>query len=188
MKKIVILISGTGSNMLRIVEETQGGILRNLCKVSAVISNREEAEGVRSARVKDIPAITVSSKGKSVEQFEEDLLKQIERWNPDCIVLAGFMKILSPKFVQKFPRRIINIHPADTRAHKGLNGYKWAFENKLEETKITVHYVDESLDGGEIIAQRSVNLNGVRSESEVKKRGLAAEHEFYSKVLRGVLK
>lgn len=185
-KKVVILISGTGSNMLRIVEESQGGILRNLCKVCAVISNNSEARGIRSALAKDIPALSVSSEGKTQEQFEQELLKQIGQWEPDYIVLAGFMKILSPNFVAKFPRRIVNIHPADTKLHRGLNAYKWAFQNKLSKTTITVHFVDENLDAGEIIAQREVDLVGVRSEDEVKSRGLAVEHEFYSSVLRRV--
>lgn len=185
-KKVVILISGTGSNMLRIIEEAQGGILRNLCKVCAVISNNVEARGLRSALAKDVLALSVPSEGKSQDQFEDDLLKQIAQWQPDFIVLAGFMKILSSKFVSKFPRRIINIHPADTNEHRGLNGYKWAFQNKLPKTKITVHYVDEHLDAGEIIDQREVNLVGSSSEEEVKKRGLAVEHEFYSSVLRRV--
>lgn len=173
--------------MLRIIEESQGGILRNFCQVCAVISNNEEAKGVRSALGKDVPALVVSSKGKSREQFESELLSQIDRWKPDYLILAGFMKVLSSQFVSKFPRRIINIHPADTNQHRGLNGYKWAFENKMEKTKITVHYVDENLDSGEIIRQRDVDLRGAHTEAEVSKRGFAVEHVFYSEVLRHVL-
>jgi phosphoribosylglycinamide formyltransferase-1 len=173
--------------MLRIVEESQGGILRLLCKVSAVVSNVAEVEGLRSARSKDITAVTVPSLGKSREDFEKDLFDKLQLWKPDYIILAGFMRILSADFIRKFPRRIINIHPADTNRHRGLNGYGWAFKNKLSKTKITVHYVDENLDAGEIIEQRDVDLSGVKSEEEVRKRGLAVEHEFYSQVLKKVL-
>ena len=183
-KKIVILISGNGSNMLRIIEEAQGGILRSLCKVCAVISNKEDARGLRSAFSKDVPALALSSQGKSREEFERDLLAKVQQWSPDYIVLAGFMRILSPWFIEKFPRRIINIHRADTREHQGLAGYLWAFENKLKSTKITVHFVDESLDRGEIIDQVAVNLDGCQTSEEVTKRGLEVEHRFYSQVLR----
>lgn len=172
--------------MLRIVEESQGGILRNLCKVCAVISNDSEAKGIRAALSKDIPAVVVNSDGKNQDLFENELLEKIKHWEPDYLILAGFMKILSPKFVKLFPKRIINIHPADTKNHRGLNGYKWAFESKLNSTKITVHFVDESLDGGEIIDQAEVDLIGIKSLEEVKKRGLAVEHEFYSLVLRRI--
>ncbi len=173
--------------MLRIVEEAQGGVLRNLCKVCAVISNNAEAKGLRYALSKDLPACIVSSQGKALADFERELLKQVAQWSPDYIVLAGFMKILSPEFVSQFPRRIINIHPADTKEHRGLNGYRWAFENKLSKTKITVHYVDENLDSGEIIDQAEVDLVGAKSEEEVRKRGLAVEHVLYPKVLRKIL-
>lgn len=173
--------------MLRIIEESQEGMLRDLCKVSAVISNREEARGLQSASARGISSVCVPSKARSTEDFERELLEKISIHNPDYIVLAGFMKILSADFVARFPRRIINIHPADTQKHKGLNGYQWAFENKLLQTMITVHFVDENLDSGEIIAQETVDLQGVSSEEETRSRGLAVENQFYSKVLKNLL-
>jgi phosphoribosylglycinamide formyltransferase-1 len=97
------------------------------------------------------------------------------------------MRILSPVLVNAFPKRIINIHPADTTAHQGLHGYEWAWENKLPETKITVHFVDEGLDTGSIIAQEIVDLRGVTSLEEVEARGLAIEHKLYSKTLSELL-
>jgi len=185
-KKIVILISGRGSNMLRIIDESQRGILSDLCEVALVISNNENAPGIHKASARNITALTVASKKKSQEQFESELWEHVRELKPDYVILAGFMKILSPSFLKKFPQRIINIHPADTRQHQGLNGYKWAFENKLPHTLITVHYVDEKVDGGEIIGQRFVDLRGAITEEEVMRRGLAVEHEFFSEVLKEV--
>lgn len=172
--------------MLRIVEEAQGGILRSHCKVCAVISNDPKAKGLRQATLKDIPALCIPSQGLSRADFEHNLLSALKEWDPDFLILAGFMRILSPDFVSKFPRRIVNIHPADTKLHQGLHGYQWAFENKLKKTKVTVHYVNEDLDQGEIIDQEDVDLEKVSSEDEVIDRGLKVEHAFYSKVLKKV--
>ena len=85
--------------------------------------------------------------------------------------------------VQAYPNKIVNIHPADTKLHQGLHAYQWAFENKLEETKITVHYVEEGLDTGPIIGQKTVNLRGAKTLEEVEQRGLKVEHQFYSEML-----
>jgi len=94
------------------------------------------------------------------------------------------MRILSDLFVEAYRGRIINIHPADTARFQGVGGYDWAFDNKLNETKISVHYVDEGVDTGPVIAQEVVDLTGADSLSEVERRGLAVEHRFYSEVLR----
>ena len=105
---------------------------------------------------------------------------------PDYVILAGYMKIIPPEIIKLFPKRIINIHPADTALHRGLHGYKWAFENNLKKTKITVHFVDEGLDTGEVIAKADVDLQGASSLKEVEKRGLAVEHKFYSECLKKI--
>jgi len=104
------------------------------------------------------------------------------------VVLAGYMRILSPAFIQPFAGRIINIHPADTHLHQGLHAYEWAFENKLPETKITVHLVDEGLDTGPVLAQKTVDLRGVDTLAEVERRGLAVEHEVYAQTLAELIK
>ncbi len=173
--------------MLRIVEETQHGILRGVCTISAVIANKSDAPGLSLARDRGLKTLCVPSKGKEQSIFEDALLTTLDRWNPDYLVLAGFMRVLSPSFVAHFPKRIINIHPADTKLHQGLGAYKWAFANKLKETKVTIHFVDEGVDTGEIIAQFPVDLTGVTTEAELEKRGLAVEHQIYSKVLRDIL-
>jgi len=98
------------------------------------------------------------------------------------------MKVLDQSIISNFPERIINIHPADTSEHQGLHAYDWAWENKLSSTKITVHYVDEGLDTGNVIAKAEVDLAGCSSLEEVEKVGLKIEHKFYSKCLEMIFK
>jgi len=105
----------------------------------------------------------------------------------EYVILAGFMRILGPQVVQAFPRRIFNIHPADTRVHQGLHGYEWAVAQKLKSTKITVHLLDEGLDTGPILAQADVDLTDATTFEQVQARGLRAEHALYSRAIRDFL-
>lgn len=185
-KRIAIFISGRGSNMEAILKQVQNGILKDVCQVALVFSNKPDAKGLEVARSFGVPTAVIPSKGKSREEFEQQVLDLLKPYRIDYIVLAGFMRILSPLFVRAYKNRIINIHPADTRQFQGVGGYEWAFENRLPETKITVHFVDEGVDTGPIIAQRTVDLRGAGTLEEVEKRGLKAEHEFYSQALKKV--
>ena len=96
--------------------------------------------------------------------------------------------MLSPEFVRAFTGRIVNIHPADTARHQGLHAYEWAFANQLTETRITVHLVDEGLDTGPVLAQRTVNLEGASTLAEIQRRGLVVEHELYAETLASLVK
>ena len=96
------------------------------------------------------------------------------------------MRILSPVIIREYSNRIINIHPADTDQFQGVGAYEWTFNNKLEETKITVHFVDEGVDTGPVIGKRKVDLRGAKTLHEVEERGLAVEHDFYSEALYDV--
>ena len=187
MKKIVILISGRGSNMVVIAKNVQSGILKDVCTIQSVFSNKINVAGLQKASKLGIPTLVIASKGKKRKTYNAMLLDWLKRKNPDFIVLAGYMKIFSPEIIREFPKRIINIHPADTTQHQGLHGYDWAFENKLETTKVTVHYVDDGLDTGKIIGQRIVDLKGAETLEEVEERGLKVEHLFYSECLRKIL-
>ncbi len=187
MKKIALFISGRGSNMAAMVEHCKGGILEGLAKVSLVVSNQKKAEGLALAAAAAIPRVVVESEGLERLVFEQKLVKILDDYELDYIVLAGFMRILSPFFLQKYPNKIINIHPADTRQHQGLNGYQWAWEQRLKTTKITVHYVSALLDKGEIIGQISLDLEGVLSLEELEKKGLKIEHWFYSQMLKKII-
>lgn len=182
-QKIAILISGNGSNMKAIVKNTLTGILKEVCEVSVVISNKKEISGFLLARELGVKAECIESKGISRKAFEEKLLSCLKENLVDYIVLAGFMRILTPKVLNHYRMRVINIHPADTHLHQGIDGYLWAYQRGLDETKITIHYVDEGVDTGKIIAQRPLLLQGLKSLEEVIEKGLEVEHEFYSEVL-----
>jgi len=115
-----------------------------------------------------------------------ELVSFLKQYELDYIVLAGFMKILSSAFIKTFKNRIINIHPADTDKFKGLGAYEWAFKNRLDSTKITVHFVDNGVDTGKVIGKCNVDLKDAKTLSEVKNRGLKVEHKFYSEMLEKV--
>ncbi|MCD6235083.1 MAG: phosphoribosylglycinamide formyltransferase [Candidatus Marinimicrobia bacterium] len=185
--RLAILISGRGSNMAAILKECREGILKGLCEVVLVISNKDSATGLETARKAGIPAVCVSSKGKKRREFEVELIESLEPYKPDYIILAGFMRILTPFFIHRYRNRILNIHPADTARFQGIGGYEWAFEKGLKETKITVHLIDDGVDTGPVLAQRTVDLRGAETLEEVEKRGLAVERAFYSEVIRDVL-
>jgi len=183
-RRIAILISGRGSNMEALVTSAQQGLLREVCEVAVVVSNRADALGIERARALGVPALVVESKGVGRDAFEDALLSALEPYAVDCLVLAGFMRILSGKVVSRYRGRIVNIHPADTRRHQGLGGYEWAFEQRLSSTCITVHLVDEGLDTGPVLARQEVDLQGATSLDEVRRRGLQVEHRLYPAVLR----
>lgn len=185
--RLAILISGRGSNMKAILEESRDGILKGLCTVTVVVSNVCDAAGLETAREAGVDALCVPSKGKKRHEFETELIDVLEAFKPDYIVLAGFMRILTPCFINRYRNRILNIHPADTSLFQGVGGYEWAYDMKLKETKITVHYIDDGVDTGPVIARRTVDLRGADSLEEIQNRGLKVERKFYSEVIRDVI-
>lgn len=182
-KRIAILISGRGSNMKAILDNVRDGTLEDCCEVAVVAANKPDAPGLATARARGVETLCVESAGKTRPEFEKELLEALEPYRLDYLVLAGFMRVLSPLLVRRYANRIINIHPADTAHYRGAHGYRWAYENNLPSTLITVHYVDESVDTGPVIAQRQVDLTGATTLEEVERRGLSVEHVFYSEVL-----
>ena len=186
--RLAILISGRGSNMLALVKATQSGVLKGLAEVAVVFSNQPDAPGLAAAAALGCPVAALPSQGRKRAEFDAEAAALLLQYQPDFVVLAGYMRILSPAFIQPFAGRILNIHPADTRQHQGLHAYEWAFENQLPETKITVHLVDEGLDTGPILAQRAVDLRGADTLAEVERRGLAVEHELYAEALAELIK
>jgi phosphoribosylglycinamide formyltransferase-1 len=187
VKKNVIMISGRGSNMEAIIRNIQSGILKDVCSILSVYSNKPDAVGLQIAAEFGIPTHVITSKGKKRKTYTNMLLEWLKQENPDFIILAGYMKMLSSEIINEFPQRIINIHPADTSLHQGLHGYDWAFEHKLKTTKITVHFVDEGLDTGEVIGKKDVDISDCRTIEEVEQKGLKVEHQFYSECVRKIL-
>jgi len=185
-KRVAILISGHGSNMEAIIKNSKNGILKDHCEIVLVLSNRENAEGLQIASSYGIETTCIISKGKKREDYDLELVSFLKQYELDYIVLAGFMRILSSAFIKTFKNRIINIHPADTDKFKGLGAYEWAFKNRLDSTKITVHFVDNGVDTGKVIGKCNVDLKDAKTLSEVKNRGLKVEHKFYSEMLEKV--
>ena len=182
--RLAILLSGRGSNMLALAEAVRAGALRGLAEVAVVFSNDPAAPGLEAAAGLGLPTASLYSKGRKREAFDLEVVEMLRAYRPDYVVLAGYMRVLSLHVhVQAFAGRIVNIHPADTHQHQGLHAYEWAFDNRLPETKITVHLVDEGLDTGPILAQRVVNLIGADTLAEVQRRGLAVEHKLYAETL-----
>ena len=187
LTRLAILLSGRGSNMVALVEATKTGILQDLAEVAVVFSNRPDAPGLATAAALGCATASLPSQGRPRAEFDAQAAALLQQYAPDYVVLAGYMRILSPAFIQPFAGRILNIHPADTRQHQGLHAYEWAFNNQFPETKITVHLVDEGLDTGPVLAQQTVDLRGAATLAEVERRGLAVEHELYAEALRSLI-
>lgn len=186
--RLAILLSGRGSNMLALAEAVRTGVLRGMAEIVVIFSNDPAAPGLDAAVALNLPTASLPSKGRKREAFDQEVVGILHEYQPDYVVLAGYMRVLSPGFVRAFAGRIVNIHPADTHQHQGLHAYEWALDNQLKETKITVHLVDEGLDTGPILAQRVVNLEGAATLAEVQRRGLAVEHELYAETLKELIR
>lgn len=188
--RLAILISGRGSNMEAIIKNClyDDGILQDCAFPSVIISNCQKAKGLESAESYGIDTIVIESDNKTREIFEGELIQALAPYNPDFIILAGFDRILTSRFLGNYKDKVINIHPADTKQYKGLHGYKWAFENKLKETLITVHFVDEGIDTGKVIAKQKIDISKAKSLDEVEEIGLRSEHELYSHAIRSLIR
>ena len=185
--RLAILLSGRGSNMLALVHATKTGVLQGLAEVVVVFSNQPDAPGLEAAAALGCPTAALPSQGRKRETFDAEAAALLQQYQPDFVVLAGYMRILSPAFIQPFAGRILNIHPADTHQHQGLHAYEWAFDKQLPETKITVHLVDGGLDTGPVLMQQTVDLRGADTLAEVERRGLAVEHELYARALADLI-
>lgn len=172
--------------MEAIVKNMQSGILQDCCEVVLVFANKKEARGLKIAEELGIRTACLESKGRKRKEFDQAIVDLLQTFHPDYIVLAGYMRIVSRPLLAHYKNRIINIHPADTAAYQGAHAYEWAFEKKLETTKITVHLIDAGVDTGPVLAQTEVDLRGAATLEEVEQRGLKIEHQFFSEVLRKV--
>ena len=180
--KIAILISGIGSNMKNIIEACNN---KKLCSsVILVVSNKSNAFGLKVASKYNIETHILDSKNLGTEKFESLLDKILKKNNINLICLAGFMRILSKDFVKKWPKMILNIHPSILPYFKGLNAQKQAIENNAKYSGCTVHFVNDVMDGGEIIDQKIVNISTHDDEDSLSKKILMEEHKLYIKVLK----
>ena len=183
MKRIVILISGRGSNMEAIVDAcaSEGWDAR----VAAVISNRADAAGLSFAAARDIATSVVDHRAyASREAFDGALAEAIDAQAPDLVLLTGFMRILTPAFVQRYAGRLMNIHPSLLPLFPGLHTHRRALEAGCKVAGATVHFVTADLDHGPIVAQAVVPVRADDSEDTLAARVLAREHVLYPLAVR----
>ena len=179
MKSIVILISGRGSNMQAILEA------RLPVKIAAVISSNPNAVGLETARQHGIPAHAMNHRDHQTrEEFDTALTARIDEFDPDLVVLAGFMRILTPNFVNYYNGRLINIHPSLLPAFTGLNTHARALTEGVKIHGCTVHFVTPNLDKGPIIVQAAVPVLPGDTEETLGARVLEQEHKIYPQAIR----
>ena len=180
---IVVLISGKGTNLQALIDASH----RSSYTISAVISNKAKAIGLNRAKISGIDTYVIEQESfDSKLEFEESLATRISEINPKLIVLAGFMKVLSPQFVKLFRGKIINIHPSLLPEYPGLNTHQRVLEDKKKIHGMSVHLVTEDLDGGPVIAQDAIYVRPDDTVKSLAKRVLEREHIIYPKVVESL--
>lgn len=184
-RRIAILISGRGSNMSALIDAVATGRLP--AEVSLVISNRADAAGLNRAAEAGIPTAVVSHRGRSRDAFESQLQARLEAAGIDLVCLAGFMRILSDRFVARWEGRMLNIHPSLLPAFRGLHVHEQALEAGVALSGCTVHWVTAELDSGPIVGQAAVPVLPGDTPETLAHRVNEAEHRLYPEALRQVL-
>src|ERR671937_737632 len=176
MNNLGILLSGRGSNFEAIAESVALGRIH--ANLAVVISNRADAPGIEAARRRGLDARVIPSAGKKREQHDAEVAQVLREKEVDLVCLAGYMRLLSPWFVQQFPNRILNIHPSLLPSFPGLESQRQALEYGVKFAGCTVHFVDENLDAGPIILQAVVPVKDDDTEASLSERILKEEHRI----------
>ena len=185
-KRIGILLSGRGSNFEALADSVSAGRIPS-AEIAIVISHREGAPGIERARARGIDARVIPSKGLEREAYDRQVVAALQEKKVELVCLAGYMRMLSPYFVQAFRGRILNIHPSLLPAFPGLESQRQALEHGAKFAGCTVHFVDETLDAGPIILQSAVPIRDDDTVESLSERILAEEHRIYSQAARIVL-
>ena len=182
--KVGALVSGRGSNLQAIIDNIGTGALS--AELTVVISDQADAYALERAKKHNIPAVPVSAKGYKGKRDEYDalLVKELRKYNVELVVLAGFMRIITPTLLKAFPNRVMNIHPALLPAFPGLHVQKAALEHGVKFSGCTVHFVDEGMDSGPIIIQAVVPILNNDTEDSLSARILKQEHKIYSRAIQ----
>ncbi len=186
MKRIGILISGRGSNMLALAEAVKDSRIPN-AEIAMVVSNIADAAGLERARELGIPTFFHSHRGCTREEHDRTMAVELRRHKVDLVCLAGYMRLLSPWFIREFEHRILNIHPSLLPAFPGLDAQKQALDYGVKFTGCTVHLVDEELDHGPIVKQSVVPVLPGDTVETLSARILAEEHQAYSAAVALIL-
>ena len=184
--RLGILLSGRGSNFLAIAESIRVSRLPNV-EIAIVISNIADAGGLVSAKQLNLPHAVLDSKGRKRTEHDADVAACLKAHNVDLVCLAGYMRLLSPEFIAAFPNRILNIHPSLLPAFPGLDAQQQAFDYGCKVAGCTVHFVDEQLDHGAIVLQRSIPVLETDDAHSLAERILAEEHIAYSEAIARVI-
>jgi phosphoribosylglycinamide formyltransferase 1 len=180
--RLAVLISGSGTNLQAVLDAIAAGQLS--AEVAVVLSNQTTATGLQRAVQAGVATVTLDHRQyPSRTDFDQAMIAELDRFAPDTLVLAGFMRILTPDFVRHYQGRLINIHPSLLPLHKGLHTHRRALEAGDREHGCSVHFVTEELDGGPVIAQARVPVLANDSEESLSKRVQAREHQLYPRVL-----
>ena len=180
MKSIIVLASGSGTDLQSILDAIESGYIEN-AKVRAVVSNNRDAYALERAKKHGADAIYIDHRGKSRKEHEQEIMDAIEPYSPDLIVLAGWMRALTPHFIERYRGRIMNIHPAllplfGGKGYYGERVHKAVLESGMKVSGCTVHFVTEDVDGGPIILQRCVPVMDDDTVESLKERVLEEEH------------
>ena len=178
MYKLGVLISGRGSNFHSILKNIQSGYIKN-AEIAVVISNNKNAKGLDIALKNGIDSVFIDSDNLAREEYDKLLIDKLREFDVDIVILAGFMRILSRRFIKEFKNRIINIHPALLPSFRGLHAQRQALEKGVKFTGATVHFVTDELDDGPIIAQSVVPVLSDDTEDSLSERILKTEHKIY---------
>ncbi|QJQ94212.1 MULTISPECIES: phosphoribosylglycinamide formyltransferase [Halomonadaceae] len=176
--RVVVLISGNGSNLQALIDAQSYGELGG--EIAAVVSNKVDAFGLKRAKEAGIASVALPHQEyESRDAFDAALIKVIERHEPDLVVLAGFMRILSPRFVQRYEGRLLNIHPSLLPDYRGLNTHARALADGITEHGVSVHFVTDELDGGPVVIQAAVRVEQGESVESLQAKVHAREHLIY---------
>ena len=184
--KIAILISGRGSNMLALADAIREGRVPET-EIAIVVSDQPAAAGLAHAQSHNLPTTVVDRRGRTRDQHDRELVTVLQEQQVDFVCLAGYMRLLSPFFLAAFHNRILNIHPSLLPAFPGLDAQQQALEHGVKFSGCTVHFVDQTLDGGPIIAQRVVPVLDGDTEQTLSARILEEEHKLYAEALAFVV-
>jgi len=185
-KRIAILISGRGSNMIALAEAVRDGRIPN-AEIALVLSDQPTAAGLTKAREFGIETLVVERHQRTRQEYDRHLVAELAKHSVDLVCLAGFMRILSSVFIAAYRRRILNIHPSLLPLFPGLEAQKQALAHGAKISGCSVHYVDETVDGGPIIAQRSVPVREGDTIESLSARILVEEHTLYPEAVRQAL-
>ena len=184
--RIGILISGRGSNMVALADAVRDGGIPT-AEVAIVISDKPNAAGLDRAKERGIETLVIERRGRQRVEHDREIVAALAAKNVDLVCLAGYMRMLSPEFIAAYRGRILNIHPSLLPAFPGLDAQKQALESGAEFTGCTVHFVDETLDGGPIIRQQIVDIHPDDTVETLSERILMQEHRIFPEVVSLVL-